>query len=137
MPTTTFLVNATVVVNGVDFSDQCKMATLTPGYDQLETTAMGDTGHTYTAGLQITTVDLELFNSYGAGEIEASLYAACGTSNTIVISPSGSTEAADNPVYTITNAFLPTFTPINNSVGELSMVNANFTGGTWARDITP
>ena len=37
---------------------------------------------------------------------------------------------------TITNAMLANFTPINSTVGELATVQATFTGGTWARDIT-
>jgi hypothetical protein len=53
-----------------------------------------------------------------------------------VISPSGTTESASNPEYTITGAFLASFTPLSSNVGELSMVNVTFTGGTFARDIT-
>ena len=137
MATTTYLSNPTVLIGAVDVSDQCKAATLTVGYDQLETTAFGDTGHRFTQGLQSVEVTLTLFNSYGTGEIEATLYAAVGAGNTtLVLSPSGTSESASNPEYTITNAFLPTFTPINSAVGELSTVNVTFQGGTFARDIT-
>jgi hypothetical protein len=31
---------------------------------------------------------------------------------------------------------LESFTPVASTVGELSMVTAVFTGGTWVRDIT-
>jgi len=78
-----------------------------------------------------------LFNSYGAGQVEATLYDIVNNGScTIVISPSGTTESASNPEYTITGAFLENFTPINSTVGELSMVEVTFTGGTFARDIT-
>jgi len=137
MATTTFLSNATVSIGGVDVSDQCSAVTLTVGYDSLETTAMGDTGHKFTQGLQMVDVTLTMFNSYGAGEIEATLYDAVGDGNTtLVISPSGTTESASNPEYTITNAMLASFTPISSQVGALSTVNVTFTGGTFARDIT-
>lgn len=136
MPTTTFLSNATVAIGAVDVSDQCQSVTLTTGFDQLETTAMGDNGRRYTKGLQTVDVTLTMFNSYGAGEIEATLFSVCGNDSvTLTISPSGTTESASNPEYTITGAFLSNFTPINSSVGELSMVNVTFTGGTWSRDI--
>ena len=128
MATTTYLSNPTVLIGAVDVSDQCKAATLTVGYDQLETTAFGDTGHKFTQGLQSVEVSLTLFTSYGTGEVEASLYAALGT---------GTTESASNPEYTITNAFLASFTPINATVGELSEVEVTFVGGTFVRDITP
>jgi len=138
MATTTYLSNPTVSVGGVDVSDQCKAATLTVGYDQLETTAFGDTGHKFTQGLQSVEVTLTLFNSYGAGEIEATLYSVVGAGNTtLVLSPSGTSETASNPEYTITNAFLASFTPISATVGELSEVEVTFVGGTFVRDITP
>ena len=137
MATTTFLSNATVLIGAVDVSDQCRSVTPTVGYDSLETTAMGSNGRTYTKGLESVEVTLEMFNSYGAGEIEATLYAAVGAGNTtLVISPAGSSESASNPEYTITNAFLASFTPINATVGELSEVEVTFVGGTFARDIT-
>ena len=137
MATTTFLSNATVLIGAVDVSDQCRSVTLTVGYDSLETTAMGSNGRTYTKGLESVEVTLEMFNSYGAGEIEATLYDVVGDGNTtLVISPSGSSESATNPEYTITNAMMSSFTPLISSVGDLSVVNVTFTGGTFARDIT-
>ena len=138
MATTTFLSNATVIVGGTDLSDQVKSVTLTVGYDSLEITAMGDAGRKYTKGLQSVEVAIEMFNSYGATEVEATLYDLVGDGDTtIVISPSGASESATNPEYTITNAMLASFTPISSVVGELSMSTATFTGGSFARDITP
>ena len=137
MATTTFLSNATVMIGAVDLSDQCQSVTLTTGYDQLETTAMGDNGRKFTKGLQSVEVTLTMFNSYGTSEVEATLNDVVGDDAvTIVISPSGPTESPTNPEYTITGAFLSNFTPINSNVGELSTVDVTFTGGTWARDIT-
>lgn len=137
MATTTFLSNATVAIGAVDVSDQVQSVALTVGYDQLETTAMGDNGRKFTKGLQTVEVTLTMFNSYGSSEVEATLADVVGDDAvTLVISPSGTTESASNPEYTITGAFLAGFTPVNSSVGELSMVDVTFTGGTWARDIT-
>ena len=141
MATSTFLSNATVnVTQGMtttDLSDQCRSVTITIGQDPLESTAMGDTGHRFVGGLQSVEVSLEMYLSYGATEVEAILASCVGTgSTTLVISPSGTTESATNPEYTITNCMLENFTPIASTVGELAMVTATFTGGTWARDIT-
>jgi hypothetical protein len=69
--------------------------------------------------------------------VETALAAMVGLgTTTLVISPSGTTESASNPEYTITNAMLASFTPINSTVGEMATVTANWVGGTWARDIT-
>ena len=135
--TTVVLTNASVAIGAVDVSDQVRSVTLTIGYDQHEVTAMGATGRAYTKGLQSVDVTLEMFNSYGSSEVEATLYDVVGDDAvTLTISPNGTTESASNPKYTITGAFLAPFTPIVGTVGELSMVSANFVGGTWARDIT-
>jgi hypothetical protein len=135
--TTVVLSNASVAIGAVDVSDQVRSVTLTIGYDQLEVTAMGATGRSFTKGLQSVDVTLEMFNSYGSSEVEATLHDVVGDDAvTLTISPNGTTESASNPEYTITGAFLANFTPITGTVGELSMVNVNFVGGTWARDIT-
>lgn len=141
MATTTFLSNATInITQGVtttDLSDQANQVTLTVGQDSLEITAFGDTGHKFAGGLQSVDVSITFFLSYGASEVEAILNSCVGTgTTTLVISPSGTTESATNPEYTITNCMLANHTPINSTVGEIATVTANFTGGTWARDIT-
>jgi hypothetical protein len=141
MATTTFLSNATInITQGVtsyDLSDQANTCTITIGQDALESTAFGDTGHRFVGGLQMVEVSIDFYLSYGAAEVEAALAAMVGQGSTVlVISPSGLTESASNPEYTITNAMLENFTPINSTVGELATVTATFTGGTWARDIT-
>jgi hypothetical protein len=141
MATTTFLSNATInITQGVtsyDLSDQGNACTITIGQDSLESTAFGDTGHRFVGGLQSVEVSIDFFLSYGTDEVEAALAAMVGQGDTtLVISPSGAVESATNPEYTITNAMLENFTPINSTVGELATVTATFTGGTWARDIT-
>jgi hypothetical protein len=144
MATSTYLTNPTVnlapTTGGVkvDLTDQCRSATITLGVDSLESTAFGDTGHRFVPGLMTVAVDLEMFLSYGAGEVEATLFDNLGKGTTeLTISPAGTSESATNPEYTITNMQLVNFTPIAGAVGELSMVTASFVGGTYARDITP
>ena len=138
MATVTFLSNATVAIGAVDVSDQVQSVTLTVGYEELDATAMGDAGRKFVKGLESVEVTLTMFNSYGTGEIEATLSDVVGDGDTtLTISPSGTSESASNPEYTISNAMLSSFTPVNSSVGELSTVDVTFTGGTFVRDITP
>jgi hypothetical protein len=149
MSTQTFLSNATVnLTQGAttwDLSDQCSAVTLTVGNEPLESTAFtssgSPTGRSYVAGLQSVEVSLTMYLSYGSTaapdtEVEAVLQACVGKSSTLVISPSGTTESASNPEYTITGAYLESFTPINSSIGELATVEVTFTGGTFSRDAT-
>jgi hypothetical protein len=141
MATTTFLSNATInITQGVtsyDLSDQANQVTLTVGQTALDATAFGDSGIRMVGGLQSVECTIEFFLSYGADEVEAALAAMVGQGNTtLVISPSGTTESASNPEYTISNCMLESFTPINSTVNELATVTANFVAGTWVRDIT-
>jgi hypothetical protein len=141
MATSTFLSNATInLTQGAtttDLSDQANAVSITIGQDELEVTAFGDTGHRMVGGLQSVEVTMTLFLSYGASEVEAILASCVGTgTTTLVISPSGTTESATNPEYTIANCMLANFTPINSTVGEIATVEATFTGGTWVRDVT-
>jgi hypothetical protein len=142
--TTTFLSNATInITQGsttTDLSDQANAVTIEVGFDALESTAFSSAtpvGRRFTQGLQMVNVTIEFFLSYGAAEVEGILNSCVGTgTTTLVISPSGTTESATNPEYTIANCMLSSFTPINSTVGELATLTATFTGGTWVRDVT-
>ena len=139
MPTTktVYLSNPTVTIGGVDVTQNTSGATLEIGYDSLESTTFGDTGHRFVSGLQMVNVTLTMFMNYGTGEIEATLFDQVGDgTTTLVISPAGTTESASNPEYTISNAMLASFTPIVTTVSELSQVSVSYVGGTWVRDIT-
>ena len=136
--TTTQLSNPTFLIGANNFTDQCTSVTLTTGFDELEITAFGASGRRFTKGLQAIEVSATLFLSYGASEVEAILWDELGEGNTtLVIGAAPGPESATNPIYTITNAMLISFTPINGTVGELQTVEVTFTGGTFARDITP
>jgi hypothetical protein len=139
--TTTFLSNATIAITQgattTTLSGQANTVAVTVGYEPLDSTVFGDTGRRMVQGLQSVDVSIDFFLSYGASEVEAILYSCLGTgTTTLTISPSGATESASNPEYVISNCMLASFTPINSSVGTLSTVSAQFTSGSWVRDIT-
>lgn len=143
MATTTFLGNATINITPTggtvyDVTDQCSKCEVSVGYDYLESTAFGDTGHRAVQGLQTVSVNMDLFLSYGVGEVET-LMAAIQTAGScsMIISPSGTSESASNPEFVLTNCTLESNQGIMSSVGELAVVSLSFTNGTWVRDITP
>jgi hypothetical protein len=140
MPATvTYLANPTVTVtspSAMTLTDHCSAATLTLTAEALENTAFGQTSRTFTAGLFSNELTLTLFQSYGATEVETMLNTLFGVESTLVISPAGATESASNPEYTLTGCYLATVTPISAAVGELSVVEATFMGGSFVRDVT-
>ena len=137
--TVTYLSNPTINVtapSAMSWTEHASAATLTLTAEALENTAFGQTSRTFTSGLFSNELTITFFQGYGTGEVETMLNTLFGTTCTIVISPSGTSETASNPEYTLTGCYLATVTPISATVGELSVVEAVFKGGSFVRDIT-
>jgi hypothetical protein len=141
MATSTFLSGATCSItptggSAIDVSDQLSKCEVMVGFELLESTSLSDTGRQATKGLQSVAVNLDLYLSYGVGEIETLLAAIVAAGScTIVVSPSGTTEGPSNPEYTITTCTLDAAPVIMSSIGTLAVASVSFTNGTWVRDI--
>ena len=62
-----FLNNGVVVtVNAVDLSSYVSSVTLNRTFDELEVTAMGDSGHKFVKGLEASSVTIDFFNDTAA-----------------------------------------------------------------------
>jgi carbohydrate-binding DOMON domain-containing protein len=136
MATATFLAGAACTINSVDLSDQLTNAVLTYTAEALEATSLADVARKYVAGLQNNEITVTLMQSYAATETEATVYNLVGTTTTIVLSPTAAgiaTPSASSPRYTLSGAYLASHTPITSTVGELSMVELTFQGGTLAK----
>ena len=121
-----------VKVNSVDLSDHVTSATLNRSFDELEVTAMGDTGHKFVKGLEASSVTIDFLNDTAAGEVLATLQAAWGTTVEVkLIQDSGSAVSATNPLYTF-NVLVNNTTDINGDVASVGMqsVTWNVQGAT-------
>lgn len=139
MATTTYLTNPNLTIaigdeSAIDYTDQATDLTITSVKESQETTAFGDIARKYVAGLQNNEATMTLFHSFGSNEVEA-LEAAVGLTVTIVASPVAGAASAENPVYTLTGAYLESMPVLNGSVGELSTVDLTFTGGVLTRNV--
>jgi hypothetical protein len=95
--------NVGVKVNSVDLSDHVTAVTLNRSFDELEVTAMGDTGHKFVKGLESSSVTIEFLNDTASANVLATLQAAWGTSVTVVLlQTKGTAVSATNPLYTAT-----------------------------------
>jgi hypothetical protein len=124
-------------VNSVDLSNQCTSATVTHRFDQLESTAFGQTDRTYVKGLGNHEVTLSLYMSYAATETYATLAALVGTTTTVRVQPAAPPDGATNPGFILTGAFLAELPVLNATMGELSTIDITFTGGVYSVDVTP
>ena len=140
MATSVYLSNPSLTINSVDLQDQCTSAVINYVFEQLETTAFGDTARVYggsaVTSLQNNSVEIELYQSYEASETEATIYGLVGIQTTIIVAPATGVASATNPIYTLTGAYLESHTPINASLGELSTITLTFAGGVLTKAVS-
>jgi hypothetical protein len=118
--------NVGVKVNSVDLSDHVTSVTLNRAFDELEVTAMGDSGHKFVKGLEASSVTIDFLNDTASANVLATLQAAWGTNVTVVLlQTKGTGVSATNPLYTMT-CLINNTTDINGAVGDLSTQSLTF-----------
>ena len=110
--------NESIVVNGVDLSDHVTNVSINRAFDELETTAMGQSGHVQMKGLEAASVTIDFLNDTATSKVLQTLQTAYGTSVTVVIKQNSTTTSATNPSYTM-SCLINNLTDINGAVGDL------------------
>jgi len=119
--------NVGVKINSVDLSDHITSVSLSQIFDELEVTALGDTAHKFSKGLEASTLTLDFLNDFAAASVQATLQAAYGTTVTAVLLPvKGTAVSATNPLYTV-SIIVNNLTPLNGAVGDISTSSMTFT----------
>ena len=124
--------NVGVKVNSVDLSDHVTSVTLNRSFDELEVTAMGDTGHKFVKGLEASSVTIDFLNDTASANVLATLQAAWGTTVEVkLLQTKGTAVSATNPLYTF-NVLVNNTTDINGDVASVGMqsVTWNVQGAT-------
>ena len=115
-----FMNNGVVVtVNTVNLSDHVNSVTLNRTFDELNVTAMGDSGYKQVKGLEKASLTIEFLNDTAAASVLPTLQAAYGTNVTVTLKQSSAATSATNPLYTMT-CLVNNLTDINGAVGDLS-----------------
>jgi hypothetical protein len=119
--------NVGVKVNSVDLSDHVTSVTINRSFDELEVTAMGDSGHKFVKGLEASSITIDFLNDTASANVLATLQAAWGTNVPIVLlQAKGTAVSATNPLYTAT-CLVNNTTDINGAVGDMSTQSITFT----------
>ena len=122
-----FLNNGVVVtVNAVDLSAYVSSVTLNRTFDELEVTAMGDSGHKFVKGLEASSVTIDFFNDTATAKVLATLQAGWGTSTVVTLKQTSSATSATNPLYTM-SCLINGTTDINGAVGDLGTQSVTWT----------
>lgn len=117
-----YLSNGVVLtVNAVDLSSLVSSVTINRSFDELEITAMGDSGHRFTKGLEASSITIDFFNDDAANKTLQTLNASnvFGNNVTVTVKQTSAATSATNPLYTMT-CLVNNTTPINGAVGDLS-----------------
>jgi len=122
-----YLSNGVVLtVNAVDLSSLVSSVTINRSFDELEVTAMGDSGHKFVKGLEASSVTIDFMNDTASASVLATLQAAWGTNVTVVfLQDKSSAVSATNPLYTMT-CLINNTTDINGAVADLAVQSLTF-----------
>ena len=121
-----FLNNGVVLtINSVDLSDHVTAVTINRSFDELEVTAMGDSGHKFVKGLEASSITIDFLNDTATSEVLQTLQAVWGTNTTVTVKQTSAVVSATNPLYTMT-CLINNTTDINGSVADLSTQSLTF-----------
>ena len=134
--------NAEVLVNAVDISAWVTSVTIETSRDEVDVTAMGAVNKVTMPGLGDATIEVEVLQGFGAGEIDATMQPLSTTSTAfpVWVKPvKGTAISATNPQYQM-SSLLFTYNPMDGSVGDAMKTTLTFKNAAQAglvRDITP
>ena len=115
-----YLANTGVLtVNAVDLSTLVSSVTINRSFDELETTALGDSGHRFVKGLEASSITIDFFNDSASSKTLQTLQTTWGTNTTVTFKQVDAVVSATNPLYTMT-CLVNNTTPVNGAVGDLS-----------------
>jgi hypothetical protein len=118
--------NVGVKINSVDLSAYVTSVTLNRSFDELEVTAMGDSGHKFVKGLEASSITIDFLNDTATGTVLPTLQAAWGTNVTVVLlQTKGTAVSATNPLYTAT-CLINNTTDINGAVSDIGVQSLTF-----------
>jgi hypothetical protein len=133
-----YLANTGVLtVNAVDLSTLVSSVTINRSFDELETTALGDSGHRFVKGLEASSITIDFFNDNLSAKTLSTLNTTWGTNVTVTFKQLDAVVSSTNPLYTMT-CLINNTTPVNGAVGDLSTQSVTWNvSGTIAVTTTP
>jgi hypothetical protein len=115
-----YLANTGVLtVNAVDLSTLVTSVTINRAFDELEVTALGDTGHKFVKGLEASSITIDFINDADTAKTLQTLQTTWGTNTIVTFKQSSGITAPSNPLYTMT-CLVNNTTPVNGAVADLS-----------------
>ncbi len=117
-----YLSNGVVLtVNAVDLSSLVSSVTINRSFEELDVSAMGDSGRRYVKGLEASSITIDFFNDEATSKTLQTLNSSSvwGNNVTVTAKQSNAVTSATNPLYTM-SCLVNNTTPINGAVGDIS-----------------
>jgi hypothetical protein len=115
-----YLANTGVLtVNAVDLSTLVTNITINRSFDELEVTALGDSGHRFVKGLEASSITIDFLNDEASTKTLQTLNNTWGQNVTVTFKQTSAAVSAANPLYTMT-CLINNTTPVNGAVADLS-----------------
>ena len=115
-----YLANTGVLtVNSVDLSTLVTNVTINHAFDELEVTALGDSGHRFVKGLESSSITIDFLNDSATSKTLQTLNSTWGQNVTVTFKQTDAATSATNPLYTMT-CLINNTTPVNGAVADLS-----------------
>lgn len=129
--------NASVTINSVDLSSWVESVQITHAAEKVEITAMGMTSRRYATGLAADSMVINFYvdtQTTPTAATESTLYPLVGTTTTVAVKRSSAATSVTNPLYTYSNAFVESHTPLGTGkVGEIPMTQITLSGGDFVK----
>jgi len=110
--------NASVTINGTDFTDECREVQVNDGRAEHDNTVMRMTAESVEAGLDQWTITVKLRQNYAAGKVHQTIRPLVGTLCTVIVRPDANQPvSADNEQVTGMGLLLK-YVPIGGAAGK-------------------
>jgi hypothetical protein len=120
--------DASVKINAVDLSDHVKSVKVNYSAEVQEATAMGMLSKARKGGLKDWSAEIEFYQDYAAGKIDATIQPLVGVQTAFELIPvRGTGVSATNPRYS-GNGIIDSYPPYTGSVGEMGMAPITMQG---------
>ena len=115
-----------VSIATVNLSDHVASVTVNQNFDEVETTAMTATGHTFIKGLESPSITIDFFNDTAAASVLATLQTNYGSVVAFEVRNGQGIASPTNPKYT-GSVLINKLTPVNGKVTDMSMQSLTLT----------
>lgn len=127
-----------VIINGVDLSDHCETVNFTVSQAALDNHAMGDESALIRPGLYDWSIDLNMFQDFAAGSVDATLWPLFSGRVLFAwtLKPvASSAVSATNPIYS-GQGYITNFPPLDGAHGDNLMTTVTISPGTDFAKVT-